>query len=1309
MSEREPGLFSSLDASSESGASADTSETGDTSETSATSKRDPSRFVDADAREMIRSALGETLAVEAAAGTGKTTVLVDRIINVIAQGTTTVDQIVAVTFTEKAAGELKLRLRAKLDAERMKLSSSDVHAASRRANLDAALANLEQAHVSTIHGFCADLLRERPVEARVDPQFTTLTETQSERLYGDVFRDWLQQQLEAPPEGVRRALRRPSFDAENGPIKRLERAGWTLVDWRDFTTPWRRDPFNRFGAIDALVAQLEQFTALTKAPADRRDPFFDSTEDARRLFDEITRAESPIPGDDETLRPRSRPRDYDGLEARLVSLNSWRFREIRQGRRTSPYSKGVSRADVIAAHQALVERLEAFQRAADADLAALLQRELRETVDRYEVAKARLGALDFLDLLIRARDLVRDHDEVRAAFQQRFTHLFIDEFQDTDPLQAELLLLLAAEDPAERIWRDVVPTRGKLFIVGDPKQSIYRFRRADVGVYQDVRDQLARHGAKLLTLTTSFRSLPMIQRAVNAGFAPSMQGDRAALQADYVPLSAARDDLEGQPSVVALPVPRPYGDRGYITKAAIGASLPDAVGAFVDWLITKSGWTVTEREHPDRRAPIQARHVCLLFRRFDTRVFGRGESWMEDVTRPYVQALEARGVPHVLVGGKSFHDREEVETMRTALAAIEWPEDELSVFGTLRGSLFAIDDETLFAYRRHARRISPFRGGVGRASAPVDGGANAGGGTNAGSAANADGVANSGSAASEVNAAAAPDRFRVVEEALDVLRELHVRRNYRPVPETIARLLDASRAHVALVLRPSGEQALANVQYIAEMARQYEASGGISFRGFVEQLRDEAASVRSAEAPILEEGSEGVRLMTVHRAKGLEFPIVILADTTAELSRKTASRWVDAQSGRCAVSLAGWAPADLRDHEAEEVARDQAEGVRVAYVAATRARDLLVIPAVGDAPQGGWVSPLNDAIYPAGDVRRDPAGEGAPGCPSFSKDSIYDREGTIPFTSVCPGRHRLTPNPLTLKSSGADANTGADAGADAASGDYDVVWWDPASLDLDRPPNYGLRREELIAKDAPPAVIAEGQGRYYTWRAAREGALERGATPTQRIVTVRARAATVGDDGEPGDHADEHHEHEPHEMAPEHDAESREELPPVEVVDVRSNGGEGAGGTRPSGVRFGALVHAVLALVPLDAADEAVRRLAAQQARVLGGSAAERDACGPAVIAALRHPLFARARAARDRGRLRRETPLAFLDARNAIVEGVIDLAFEEDAGWVVVDFKTDYELTGVPLDTYRRQVALYAAGIARATGRPASGILLRL
>jgi ATP-dependent helicase/nuclease subunit A len=1179
-------------------------------------------LVDAEARESIRTALDDTFAVEAAAGTGKTSVLVDRIVNILAQGRTTVDRIVAVTFTEKAAGELKLRLRACLESERAQTArtvqtaqtaqtAAQTAASAVRRNLDAALANLEQAHVSTIHGFCADLLRERPVEARLDPQFTTLTESQAERLYGEVFRDWLQRQLEQPPEGIRRALRRSSFDAENGPVKRLERAGWTLVEWRDFATPWRREPFDRHAAVDALVRELEVFTALTEEPGDKRDPIFEGTREARRLMQELTLAE------------RVRPRDHDGLEARLIDLASWRFKNINTGRKTTPYRHGVSRTDIITAHQRLVERLEQFQRAADADLAALLQAELRDTVDRYQAAKARLGALDFLDLLICARDLVRDHNGVRAAFQDRFTHLFIDEFQDTDPLQAELLLLLSADHPSVRAWREVVPRRGKLFLVGDPKQSIYRFRRADVGIYQQVRDQLTRHGARCVELTTSFRAAPTIQHVVNAGFAPIMQGDPAALQARYVPLSPARDDQPGQPAMVALPVPRPLSDRGYVTKNAINVSLPDAVGAFVDWLVTRSGWTVTERENPDQRVPVQARHVCLLFRRFDTRVYQGGASWMEDVTRPYVQALEARGVPHVLVGGKSFHEREEVETMRTALTAIEWPDDEIAVFGALRGTLFSITDDALFEYRRMARRVHPFL----RPQEPVT-----------------------------------AAHLRPLVDALDILRDLHARRNYRPVPETIARLLDVSRAHVAFALRPSGEQALANVQYIAELARQYESNGGISFRGFVEQLHGEAASTRSAEAPILEEGSDGVRIMTAHKAKGLEFPVVILADMTAELSRRSASRWADSVSGRCAVSLAGWVPADLRDHEAEEVARDEAEGVRVAYVAATRARDLLVVPAVGDRPQEGWISPLNAAIYPATDRCRDATA--APGCPPFGKDNVLDREATVPFTSVCPGLHTI------------------DSG-------HSVVWWDPAVLELGRAPNYGLRREELIAKDAPARTVQQGLERYHAWRVAREGALERGSTPSLRVLTVRARAAASarGEQAQGGEARDE----------PGHrDA-------PVSVVNLQ------AGHARPSGARFGALVHAVLGLMPLDASTDDVRQLVDQQVRVLGATGPERDAVLPLVAAALKHELFARARDAQRRGKLRRETPLAFVDDRGTIVEGVVDFAYEEDEAWVVVDFKTDQEMESGQLLVYQRQVALYADAISRATGRPATGVILRL
>src|SRR5439155_467060 len=158
---------------------------------------------------------------------------------------------------------------------------------------------------------------------------------------------------------------------------------------------------------------------------------------------------------------------------------------------------GITRSAKQAAgdtHAKLLADLKAFSRGADADLAALLRDEIWETLDDYQRLKRDRGRLDFLDLLLLARNLIRDCDPVRAGFQKRFTHLFVDEFQDTDPLQAEILLLLVATDPRERDWRAVTPVAGKLFLVGDPKQAIYRFRRADVGVYQEVKNTLCQRG-----------------------------------------------------------------------------------------------------------------------------------------------------------------------------------------------------------------------------------------------------------------------------------------------------------------------------------------------------------------------------------------------------------------------------------------------------------------------------------------------------------------------------------------------------------------------------------------------------------------------------------------------------------------------------------------------------------------------------------------------------------------------------------------------------------------------------------------------
>jgi ATP-dependent exoDNAse (exonuclease V) beta subunit len=1109
---------------------------------------------------------------------------------VLAEGRGTVQTIAALTFTEKAAGELKLRLRAGLEDERRRAGAGGA----RRARLEAAIAHLEEARVSTIHGFCNDLLRERPVEARVDPDFEVLPEAEAEALYRRAFDGWLAETLEAPSEGLRRALRRRSFDGD--PVDRLRRAGWQLVGWRDFRAPWQRRPFDRAAAIDELVTRVHRLREALATCATTADTLHTDLWPVRRLSEDVE------------TREAVGPRDLDGLEAALIGLMTERtFRSPRRGHPRN-WRGTVTREALLAAHEELAAALAAFAREADADLAALVQQSLLETVDRYEELKTRAAALDFVDLLLRARDLVRDRREVRADLQRRLTHVFVDEFQDTDPLQAEIVLLLCASDPAVDRWQDVVPAPGKLFVVGDPKQSIYRFRRADVGTYQAVKALMIAGGAACLFLTTSFRATPSIQRLVNAAFAPAMREDRDALQAAYVALAPHRPALAGQPAVVALPVPSPYGRYGGLAKSAIDGSLPEAVGAFVAWLLEESGWKVTERERPGEALPISARHVCLLFRRFT--------SWGTDVTRPYVEALEARGVPHLLVGGRSFHLREEVESLRTALAAIEWPDDELSVYATLKGPLFAIGDEELIEYRQRFRRLHPYR-------LPKE----------------------------EVGSALQP-----VVDALALLRSLHGLRNYRPVEETVNRLLLATRAHAAFVLRGRGEQALANVLRVAELARTYEAAGSISFRGFVERLREEAEG-EAPEAPIVEESSEGVRVMTVHRAKGLEFPVVILADITAGITGNP-GRYVEPERGLCALRLGGWQPWDLIEHEDGELARDRAEGVRVAYVAATRARDLLVVPAVGDDPfvagwdaaVDGWVAPVHGAIYPSAERRRDAAE--APGCPAFGEDSVVERadRDTPGRDNVRPGLHAL--------------GDGADR--------YNVVWWDPRGLRLDVQRVWGLRREDLIQDPGRETVEAD-RGRYDAWQAARSAAQAQGARPslTVRTVTEWARGDGTTPEG-------------------------------VDLVVAAP------GVARPAGPRFGTLVHAVLATVALDATEARVDESVSLQARILGAPPDEARSATALVAAALAHPLLARAREAWRSGRCRREAPVACLEPDGSLIEGVLDLAFEDAEGFTVVDFKTDTEIAA-GLAAYRRQVALYASTIARATGKPVTAVLMQL
>jgi ATP-dependent exoDNAse (exonuclease V) beta subunit len=942
--------------------------------------------------------LDQSCVVEASAGTGKTTALVGRIVEAIAAGTA-VEKIVAVTFTHAAAGNMKLRVRHELEQRR----ACELDPEMRRRLADAAR-SLDRAFIGTIHAFCAQLLRRRPVEAGVDPVFEELAQPDALRVFAAVFQRWIEQRLASPSPALIRALARLSWREERDgaePLDALRYAAWSLAEWRDFDAPWDKRGFDRDASLQELVAKAEATLVLRNGCSRRQDALYDGLRPLAEFCDRVDRAR------------RAGLFDGNVVENEILRLP----REVKWLKHGyGKYGDKVTREAMVAAWDALCAAIDEFGRHADADLAAHLRDELWEVVGLYQQRKRQAGQLDFMDLLLYARELVL-HDGARAQLQQDYQRIFVDEFQDTDPLQAEILLLLAANDPAERDWRKAIPAAGKLYVVGDPKQSIYRFRRADARLFRRVCRSLTGAGAASPKLLASTRSTRTIQGFVNAAFAGSIP--------DYLPLEGGVDDPAGQPSVIALPMPEPYGSRN-LSRIRIEACSPNAVAAFIQWLCQESGWTVRDQS-TGKRVPIQPEHVCILFRRFTN--FG------VDLTQEYVRALEARDIAHLLVGSKSFHRREEVGTLRTALRAIEWPDDELSVFAVLRGSLYAVSDGNLLKFRDAYGRFHPMR------ELPDD----------------------------------LDPEFAPIRDAFQVLRELHRRRNYRPIADTIHELLEATRAHAGFAFRKGGERVLANVFRLTDLARSFEASGAAtSFRAFVEYLEGEYESGDTGEAPVLEQEGRGVKLMTVHKAKGLEFPVVILADLTAKLSGpQGGDRYCDPDRRLCAQRLLWCAPWELLDGAEEERRADQEEALRVAYVAATRARDLLVVAAIGEEDrQGGWLSPLHDALYPPAERWRIPAQ--APGCPKFGGATVLNRPADQPEeVSVKPGLHY------------------------PKVGDHTVVWFDPAVLALRVAKAEGVENEQVLSGTREQAE--EGLRRYREWKSVREGVRERASAPHYRV------------------------------------------------------------------------------------------------------------------------------------------------------------------------------------------------------------------
>ncbi len=846
---------------------------------------------DAADRARARDDLRTSLMVEAGAGTGKTTVLLDRVTELL-KTTVPLERIAIITFTEKAAGELKIKLRRAMETMIRKAPGPG----SWPDHLRRSLESLDRATVTTIHSFAASLLRERPVEAQVDPRFAVADELTADMLRESVWQRWIEREMTAGALPLARALRLGLNR------KQLRLLAWRIADQRDVTLAPPPAPWPGLEAArDQLAARVEALRALTGSCIEPGD----------RALAQIERLLSSLP----RLREQSGDRLMLGLEdlgivRRCGTKSAWRP------------AADLARAGAI--FEQMADEVDEALHRARTDLAHELGPWIRDGfVAACQQEKAARRLLDFNDLLITCRDMLRDSAAARAAFQERFDCLLVDEFQDTDPLQAEIVFLLASDDPAQSDWRRARPRPGKLFVVGDPKQSIYRFRRADIEIYDEVKG-LVRAAAgdaapPMPRLMENFRTVPSIAAWVNELCTRMFPRSDRRWQPDFEPLSAFREEPDTEGRRVVLLVPGASGAEEADTAsrrrareaAAVTALLHTAAGA---WPVTDDG----------RARPARWGDMALLFR-------------TGTATEAYEDALREARVPYRLTGGRRYYLRAEMRALQSVLEAIERPHDPLAVVSALRGAFFGFSDEDLLAHAALKREWLFTRAGAGRGTP--------------------------------------------FEKAFELLARLHAARNNRPVAATIEELFDTTGILSLFYLKPDGEQRAANLIKSLDLARAHDATGAGTFGSFTRWLEEMASNRDDEEAPVTEDAEPGpaedgegvVRLMTVHKAKGLEFPLVVLCDPAGG-ARSGSPTWIVERGGtgdarlRFCVGHEGrrFATAGYDEAAAREKERLEAESHRLLYVAATRARDWLVAPLFGEAARDGWLKVLADQGFVPG-------------------------------------------------------------------------------------------------------------------------------------------------------------------------------------------------------------------------------------------------------------------------------------------------------------------------------------------------------
>jgi len=859
---------------------------------------DRPRAPDQEARDAAVRERARNVLVDAGAGTGKTTLLVDRLVDLVAPAddgpALPLTRLAAITFTRKAAGELRLRIRERLLGE---LARDDL-TPERRRRLGEASAALDTAHLGTIHGFADRLLRMRPVEARLSPSYQVVED--GEELFQETFSVLLHavqagtlaaELAGACEEALAREAERTLLDALRAGIRPESReTEWTtyhgldallsgFLRSRDVPPPAPALP--RFQLAD-VRARLVEFRALAGGSHGdgvgsawirntlRRIESLAGEDDPVVLFREvgaILRAEP---------RGRSAQKGVGFLDdpAGWSLWKAWNGDDGRGALRT-----GALRDDLCRPlHRWMAHRLV---------------RTFPVVLAMYERVKIRHRALDQVDLLLRLRDLLATRPDVRADYRRLFDHVLVDEFQDTDPLQAEIVLYLCEAPPAAARWQDVRLAPGKLTLVGDPKQSIYRFRRADIAVYDAVR-RIVQAGPFLpVSLTTSFRSEPALVRWLNdrfdrvlgaaAGGAPAF--DPAEGRVANVHLEPGRPGSRAS-SVVHLP----FGEEGATAEAhrALEGT------ALATWLRAAVGGGKLPIVDPIDRRTRPATHgdVAVL----------AASTWHLDLL---FSELDRLGVPYSARGGTLFLEDPLHRQFLLGLRAVADRDDGVAQAALLRPPFFALDLSDLARAR----------------AAPEDS-------TDTG--------------------------VRRARAALALVQRLRRDRASRPPGATARDLLEETAFGRAAALGPNGAQRLARLRELCLELERVAAAEGLDYDGATARLRAWIEEPIGLDPP-RPVGSEAVQVLTIHQSKGLEFPVVILWDGRASwVPRAGAAPWtMDRDGERWAVDLDGleWsepAGADILGREQRYLA---AERRRVVYVAATRARDVLVLPLAGAASE----------------------------------------------------------------------------------------------------------------------------------------------------------------------------------------------------------------------------------------------------------------------------------------------------------------------------------------------------------------------